>query len=126
MKIGAVAFITACALGVGFFFGKKEAEPEYRAPASYLYRDAPDTSSEDQTAEHEAKLDEFRGQLEAAKESAEDARDAAQSAAFEANMKWIKSGRVEDMIRMNDAENAAAKSQDSVDELEDAINNTDR
>lgn len=127
MKTGAVVLIAVCALGVGFFFGKKETAPEYHVPTSYLYReDADTTSSEDLTMEHEAKLDELREQLEAARDSAEEAHNSAQSAAFNANMDWIKSGRVEDMIRMNDAEDAAAKAQDSVDELEDAINNTDR
>lgn len=127
MKTGVFVLIAACALGVGFFLGKKEAAPESYVSTSYLYsKDADTTSSEDLAMEHEAKLDELREQLETARDSAEQARNSAKSAAFNANMDWIKSGRVEDMIRMNDAEDVATKAQNSADELEDAINNTDR
>lgn len=126
MKTGAVITIAVGALAAGYFLGREKDEPLHQASPTYFHNEnSTATTAEDQASEHEEQLEELRGKLEIARDSAEQARDAAQNSVFEANMEYIESGRVEDMIRANDAESAKIQAQDAVDEIEEALRKSD-
>ena len=64
-----------------------------------------------QKEELEQKIEDARSNLEDSVSSAEDVE-------FQARMRWIESGRTEDLIRLNAAENVTSSAQSALDNLD--------
>lgn len=57
--------------------------------------------------------------MENARSNLENALSNAQDLEHQARMRWLQTGNIYDMMRMNDAEDAAQSIQDAIDDLDD-------
>lgn len=57
--------------------------------------------------------------MENARSNLENALSNAQDLEDQARMRWLQTGNVYDMMRMNDAEDSAQSIQDAIDDLDD-------
>jgi hypothetical protein len=132
-KMG-VIFIVVIALVIGYNLGKKESEPTHPQRYPVLIQEPSDIDmseyegNQDEIrlrleSEHEEKLQEITSRLEDAKDAAEQAKSAADNAAFQARMRWIETLRVEDMMHMNDADYAVDRAEESLNNVNDALSN---
>jgi hypothetical protein len=106
-------WLIVVALSIGYFWGKSgsnnEGSKEIRYHALDHSKNMRDLNEEKE--ELERKLEEARSDLEDAVSSAEDAE-------FHARMRWVETGRTEDLIRLNSAEDATNAAQNALDNLE--------
>lgn len=103
--------IVAAALIIGYLVGNsgsKSSSGRYAAP---IYVPSYSTSS-DREEELREKIENARSNLENALSNAQDLED-------RARMRWLQTGNIHDMMRMNAAEDATQSIQDSIDELDD-------
>lgn len=106
-------WLVVVALSIGYFWGKSGSDGEgTKAPSYHAVDHSIDaTNLQEQKEELERRLEEARSELESAVSSAEDAE-------FHARMRWIETGRTEDLIRLNAAEDATSAVQTALDNLE--------
>jgi len=106
-------WLVVIALVIGYFWGKSGSNDASREPSYYRsvehLGNRPDL--QDQKEELEQKIEEARSNLEKAISSAEDAE-------FQARMRWIETGRTEDLIRLHAAEDTTSAAQNALDNLE--------
>jgi hypothetical protein len=106
-------WLVIVAIAIGYFWGKSGSGNDVSGASSYQAIDhsANTTDFQDEKVELKRKLEEARSDLEDAVSSADDAE-------FLARMRWVETGRTEDFIRLNAAEDAASAAQNSLDNLE--------
>jgi hypothetical protein len=63
--------------------------------------------------------DELRDKMENARSNLENALSNAQDLEDRARMRWLQTGNIHDMMRMNEAEDATQSIQDAIDDLDD-------
>lgn len=106
-------WLVVIALTIGYFWGKSGSSDASREPSYYRSVEHLGNRSDlqDQKEELEQKIEEARSNLEDAVSSAEDAE-------FQARMRWIETGRTEDLIRLHAAEDATSSAQSALDNLD--------
>lgn len=106
-------------LFIGYQFGKQSDNtsstyvPTYTNPS---YSDSTDA---------EDKLEELKSNLEEARDNAEQARVAADQVEYQARMRWLETGSLEDQMRLHDAEDAKSQTSDALDSIENSISNAE-
>jgi len=119
MNTGNIILITTIALVIGYSIGhEKKGLSAYSPPLSVTSPIMPEESRSSK------RLDEIRSQLEEARYAAQRAKDAADNAEFQAFMRSIESGRTDDMMRHFDAQDSLDRANESLERIEDALNNT--
>jgi hypothetical protein len=103
--------IVGAALFVGYLFGNSGEKNNVRSSYAPVYVPSYSTSS-DRTDELREKMEDARNDLENALSNARDLED-------RATMRWLQTGNFNDMMRMNDAEDAARSIQSAIDNLND-------
>lgn len=103
--------IVAAALVIGYLVGNSGSKSTSRNSYSPVYVPSYSTSS-DREDELKEKIENARSNLENALSNAQDLED-------RARMRWLQTGNIHDMMRMNAAEDATQSIQDSIDELDD-------
>jgi len=78
-----------------------------------------------ESSDSEEKLEELRSSLEEARSNAQQARDAADEVEHQVRMRWLETGSFEDQMRMYDAEDAANKANDALNNIENSISNAE-
>lgn len=121
MNKAGIVIVVFIALVIGYALGKKDS----RQTDARHYPAFVPSQSEIDTSEQEEKLEEIRSRLEDARDSAEQARDAADDTEFHARMRWLETGSIEDMMRMNDAEDALDRAEESLNNIDDALSNAE-
>lgn len=105
-------WLVVIALTIGYFWGKSGSNDAQSTPYYRLVDALGDRSDlQLQKEELEQKIEEARSSLEDAVSSAEDAE-------FQARMRWIETGRTEDLIRLHAAEEATSSAQSALDNLD--------
>jgi hypothetical protein len=105
-----ILFVFA-ALVIGYFVGNSgSTSTAGRSPTpSYIPSYSTSSNREDELRE---KMENARSNLENALSNAQDLED-------RARMRWLQTGNIYDMMRMNDAEDATQSIQDAIDDLDD-------
>jgi hypothetical protein len=103
--------IVAAALLVGYLVGNSGDKNNTRSSYTPVYVPSYSTAS-DRTDELREKMENARSDLENALSNARDLED-------RATMRWLQSGNIYDMMRMNDAEDAVQSIQRAIDNLDD-------
>jgi hypothetical protein len=99
------------ALFIGYFVGNSGSTSAPVRSSAPVYIPSYSTSSD--------REDELRDKMEKARSNLENALFNAQDLEDRARMRWLQTGNIHDMMRMNDAEDATQSVQDAIDDLDD-------
>jgi hypothetical protein len=129
MNTSHIFAIVVCALGVGYFIGQENSAPAIQYPEfSTRSENFTTTNTETVTVKpiegNEYQDENIRRQLEDARNSAQATRDEAQSRAFEAKMDLMRTGKTDDILRMNEADSSATRAQETLNNIDDALRKT--
>ena len=105
-------WLVVIALTIGYIWGKSGNND---APTAPYYRSVDHLGDR---SDLRVQKEELEQKIEVARSSLEDAVSSAEDAEFQARMRWIETGRTEDLIRLHAAEEATSSAQSALDNLD--------